>query len=84
MSSGIRKLALAGCLVGAGMLSRKAMETAYKKSTGNAPPKNPAANDVGWTDALIWSAALGMVVGLTKTSVRRIAAEANDGRPIGS
>lgn len=84
MSPGIRKLALAGGLVGAGMLSRKALDAAYTKSTGNAPPKNPAAKDVGWAEALLWSAAVGMVVGMAKSSVRRIAAEANDGRPIDS
>jgi len=84
MSIGIRSLALAGCVIAAGTLSRKGLETAYEKSTGNSPPKNPAAKDVSWANALVWSALLGMVVGLARTTVRRVAAEANDGRPIES
>lgn len=82
MSNGLQKIALAGCLLGAGILVRTVLGVAYEKTTGNVPPKNPAGKDVDWSSALLWSVATSVAIGLTRTAIRRVAAEGNDGEPI--
>lgn len=77
-----RKLLLSAALVGAGTLTKSTLDLAYRKSTGSHPPKNPAASNVGWKEALLWSGLAGLAAGLTRTTVRRVAAKTNDGRPV--
>ncbi|MBY6205516.1 DUF4235 domain-containing protein [Halomonas denitrificans] len=82
MSSLSRKLLLAMAVFGAGRAVKSALDASYEKTTGEPPPKNPAAKDVGWTEALVWSGLLGLAAGLTRTTVRRAAAGLNDGEPV--
>jgi hypothetical protein len=77
-----RKLLLTAALIGAGSLTKSTLDLAYRKSTGSRPPKNPAAKEVGWADALLWSGLAGLAAGMTRTTVRRVAAKANKDRPV--
>ena len=45
----------------AGIVVKKAADTAWLKVRGYPPPKNPAAPGVTWPDALAWSAVSGML-----------------------
>ena len=78
----LRKLLLSAAVVGAGTLTESTLDLAYRKSTGDRPPKNPAAKSVGWKEALLWSGLAGLAAGMTRTTVRRVAAKANNGRPV--
>ncbi len=82
MSTLSRKVLLAVALFGAGRAVKSVLDSSYERATGDPAPKNPAAKDVGWTEALVWSGLLGLAAGLTRTTVRRAAARLNDGEPV--
>ncbi len=82
MSSVSRKLIVAGCLIGATIATREAVGEAWEEATGAAPPKNPADHGVTWSHALLWSVAASVTVGVVRTVVRRLLAEANEGEPL--
>ena len=82
MPSLARKIFVAVAVFGAGSAVKSALDASYEKTTGEPAPKNPASRDVGWTQALVWSGLLGLAAGLTRTPVRRAAAELNDGKPV--
>lgn len=62
--------------VGAGLLTRTAIQTAWTARTGEEPPSNPADPGVAWPQALAWSAGLGVGVGVARTIAERGAARA--------
>jgi hypothetical protein len=45
----------------AGIVVKKAADTAWLKVRGYPPPKNPAAPGVTWPDALAWAAVSGVL-----------------------
>lgn len=71
----IYDLVATGSALLAGALVKKALEAGWKTAKHEDPPKNPAANDVSWKDAIIWTLATGVVVGLTKLLVKKGTAE---------
>lgn len=82
MNDSAKKLILAGCLVGTGLLTRQAVAEAWEEATGKDAPKNPAAQGVTWTHALMWTATASLTVGVARTVVRRLLAEGNDEEPL--
>lgn len=69
----------AGAAIGAGLLTRKLLTTAWTRATGEEPPKNPADPTVGWQQALTWAAATGVGVGVGRVLGRRLAADVWEG-----
>jgi len=66
-------------ILGAGLLlpmvaaraSRKAVGLGYRTFTDREPPQNPAARDVDWKDAVVWTVVTGAIGGLARLAVRR-------------
>lgn len=58
-----------------GIAVRKALDTGWKKARhGDEPPKNPAAPDTDWTEALLWAAVSGIAVAAARLLAARGAA----------
>ncbi len=61
------------------MIAARAARTAvgggYKLLTNEDPPKNPAAPEVEWKEALLWAAVSGLVGGMSRLTARRWLAE---------
>lgn len=56
---------------------RNGLEKAWKVAhAGEDPPKNPASWDVSWRDAILWTVATGVVIGLGRLIAERSAATA--------
>ena len=62
--------------VAAGVLTRRALRLGWRQWRGEAPPLNPAAPGVSWTDALIWAASVGAAAGVARVISRRGATSA--------
>jgi hypothetical protein len=60
----------------AGIVVRKAADTAWLKVRGYPPPKNPAAPGVTWPDALSWAAVSGVLYASSRLVAARGAAAA--------
>jgi hypothetical protein len=54
------KLLGAGFAIPAGIAVRKLADTAWYAARGNPPPKNPAAPQTTWPEALAWAAVSGV------------------------
>ncbi len=67
-------LALASATV-AGIAVRNLLESEWEKLRKDEPPQNPAASAVGWGDAVAWTVATGVAVGLGRLIAQRGAAE---------
>lgn len=63
-----------GAAIGAGIVTRSLLKAGWRRATGDEPPKNPAASSVGWGEALAWTAATGVAVGVARLLARRGAA----------
>ena len=57
-----------------GIAMRKALETAWRKTKHDDPPKNPAAPGTEWSEALMWAAASGVAVAVSRMVAARGAA----------
>lgn len=64
----------AGAALAVSAASRRALEGGWRLTTGDDPPKNPAAPDVTWGQALTWAAASAMVVAVGRLVAHRGAA----------
>ena len=62
--------------VAVGHTVRKSLEAAWVKHQGDEAPLNPAARDVPWGKAIAYSAAVGAIVGVSRTVGRRLTASA--------
>jgi hypothetical protein len=60
----------------AGIVVRKAADTAWLKVRGYPPPKNPAAPGVTWPDAAAWAAVSGVLYASGRLVAARGAAAA--------
>jgi hypothetical protein len=69
-------LAVTAAAVAAGVVTRRGLRLVWKRWKGTAPPLNPTASDVRWTDALIWAAAVGAAAGVARVLSRRGATSA--------
>lgn len=68
------KAAVVGLAAVAGVAMRHAIKGTWKAARGSEPPENPAAPDVDWREAVAWSVASGVAVGLARLLARRSAA----------
>jgi Protein of unknown function (DUF4235) len=57
-----------------GIVVRKAIETAWRKTQHDDPPKNPAAPGTDWPEALAWAAVSGIAVAAARLVAARGAA----------
>src|SRR4051794_41902173 len=67
----------------AGIVVRKAADTAWLKVRGYPPPKNPAAPGVTWPDAAAWAAVSGVLYATGRLVAARGAA-AGQQKPTGA
>lgn len=58
----------------AGIAVRNLLETSWEMVTHEEPPQNPAARSVDWSEALAWTVATGVAVGLGRLLAQRGAA----------
>lgn len=56
--------------------SKAVLEKTWKRTKGTEPPRNPAAPDTTWTEALSWAVASGVALGVARMLATRGAAEA--------
>lgn len=57
----------------AGYLARRALKTAWRAVRGEDPPENAGPDEVGWRDAIAWTALSGLVVGVARMAAERVA-----------
>lgn len=62
------------------IVTRQLVQGGWKIAYGVRPPNNPAARDVSWTDALVFSAATGLLVGLARVIGKKAATSAMEAR----
>lgn len=70
------KVVSTAAAIAAGMATRSLITKAWTARTGEQPPQNPGDPSVDWTQALAWSAGLGVGVGVARTLGQRGAAKA--------
>lgn len=58
----------------AGIAVRNLLETGWEFIKRDEPPQNPAARSVDWSEALAWTVASGVAVGLARLLAQRGAA----------
>ena len=58
----------------AALAARKAVEAAWKMTTGKAPPDSPESPLISWTEAVGWATLSGTVVALARLAATRSAA----------
>lgn len=58
----------------AGIAVRNLLETGWERVRHDEPPQNPAARSVDWGDALAWTVATGVAVGVARMLAQRGAA----------
>ncbi|MFZ0390508.1 MAG: DUF4235 domain-containing protein [Calditrichia bacterium] len=61
----------AGSALLAGMAVKKVLGAGWQKVMDEEPPKNPASRSTSWGDAVLWTAATGVVIGVAKMLARR-------------
>lgn len=60
----------------AGWTTRSLLRAGWKRARGGDPPANPASPSTAWSEALIWAAASGVAIAVTRLVAQRGAAEA--------
>lgn len=53
--------------------TRQLIHGGWRLAHGVRPPDNPAARDVSWRDALVFSAATGLLIGVSRVVGKRLA-----------
>ncbi len=61
--------------IGAAVAARKAVTTVWQQQVGHEPPVNPADPETDWVEALAWTAATGVLIGVARLVARRGAAK---------
>ena len=56
---------------GAAVLTRFVLKHGWHTATGEAPPENPASADTAWSEALTWTVASSLVVGIARLVAKR-------------
>lgn len=69
-------VAVTAVAIAAGVATRHGLRAAWKRWRGEEPPLNPAAPGVTWSEAVIWAAAVGAAVGVSRVLSRRSATAA--------
>jgi len=57
--------------IGAAVAARKAAFVVWERQVGEEPPVNPADPKTDWTEALGWTVATGVLVGVARLFARR-------------
>ena len=57
-----------------GAMVRKGLEGAWKLAMHDDPPLDPSSREVAWREAILWTVASGVVIGLGRLIARRGAA----------
>jgi hypothetical protein len=65
-----------GAGLAAGMVARRTLEALWQATRGEEPPANPASPSTTWPEAIIWAAASGVALAVTRLIAQRGAAEA--------
>lgn len=60
----------------AGWATRVLLRAGWRRTRGGDPPANPAAPSTAWSEAIIWAAASGVAIAVTRLVAQRGAAEA--------
>jgi NADPH:quinone reductase-like Zn-dependent oxidoreductase len=60
----------------AGAATRALLRAGWRRTKGGDPPTNPASPSTRWSEALIWAAASGVAMAVTRLVAQRGAAEA--------
>ena len=68
------KIMALGFVVPTGIAVRKAIETGWRKTKHDDPPKNPAAPGTDWSEALMWAVLSGIAVATARLVAARGAA----------
>jgi hypothetical protein len=75
-----KQLAWQGVALASGTLAaaavRRVAVTTWRSTKHEDPPQNPAARDVGWTDALAWTIAVAVGAAVARVVAQRGAAAA--------
>ena len=66
-------LASAGSAIVAAVITRAAARTSWKSLSHERPPRNPAAPETSWPQALAWAVGTGMIVGIARVLGARAA-----------
>lgn len=64
----------AGAAALGGVVVRQGLHSAWKLAMHDDPPLDPTSRDVSWRDAILWTVASGVVIGLGRLIARRGAA----------
>ena len=64
----------AGAAMLGGAMVRKGLEGAWKLAMHDDPPLDPSSREVAWREAILWTVASGVVIGLGRLIARRGAA----------
>jgi NADPH:quinone reductase-like Zn-dependent oxidoreductase len=62
--------------IAAGSATRALLRASWRRTRGGDPPTNPASPSTKWSEALIWAAASGVAMAVTRLIAQRGAAEA--------
>jgi hypothetical protein len=68
------KIVAAAFAVPTGIAVRKAIESGWRKTKHDDPPKNPAAPGTEWSEALTWAVVSGVAVAAARLVAARGAA----------
>lgn len=68
------RLVASGSAVLAAVGTRKLLRGGWRRWRRGEPPENPADPSVGWGEAIAWTVATGVAVGLGRLIARRSAA----------
>jgi hypothetical protein len=75
-----KRLAWQGVAIASGTLAaaavRRAAVSTWRTTKHEDPPENPAARDVSWTDALMWTIAVAVGAAVARVVAQRGAAAA--------
>lgn len=63
-----------GSAILAAKLARAALKSGWRALRHDDPPENPAEIDTDWKEAILWSVATGVAVGLARLLAQRGAA----------
>ena len=65
------QIAATGSAILAGIATRKALQSGWRRVKDEEPPENPDVSSVSWTNAILWAAMTGAAVGVSKMLVTR-------------
>ena len=68
------KAVSAGCALAMGIAARQVLRQTWKRTAGGDPPENPAAPEVAWREAILWTAASATAAGVARLIAKRGAA----------